>query len=250
MLSPLTHRNERKGSPGRVRTWGRWYYVCDLALEKGETVNDLNVGDSVRWKITPASQGEGEAVITHVMIKPTDVGLTTNMVITTNRRAYTIKLLSRAQDWMSRVAFEYPDDVTAEWKAYRVRIEQQREMAAATQPAAPLRKYDANYWIGGDDPPWRPTRVYTDGIKTYILFPRDIGGGELPALVALAEDHSFLGLDSLFNGETTQLVNYRFLGDRYEVDEVLERARLVSGIGSRQRVVTITRLKGGPKDER
>ena len=83
-------------------------YVCDLALQEGETVNDLNVGDSVRWKITPATQGTGDTLITHVIIKPTDVGLITNLVITTNRRTYIVKLLSRAQDWMPRVAFDYP----------------------------------------------------------------------------------------------------------------------------------------------
>ena len=70
-------------------------YVCDLALQAGESVNDLNVGDGVRWQITPATQGAGEHLTTHVMIKPTDVGLLTNLVITTDRRAYTIKLVSQ-----------------------------------------------------------------------------------------------------------------------------------------------------------
>ena len=83
-------------------------YVCDLALQEGEAVNDLNVGDSVRWKITPATQGAGDTLITHVMIKPTDVGLVTNLVITTNRRTYIVKLVSRERDWMPRVAFDYP----------------------------------------------------------------------------------------------------------------------------------------------
>jgi hypothetical protein len=64
----------------------------------GEAVNDLNVGDSVRWQIIPATQGTSNATITHVMIKPTDIGLTTN------RRAYSIKLVGRAEDWMPRVA--------------------------------------------------------------------------------------------------------------------------------------------------
>ena len=36
-------------------------YVCDLVLQAGEAVNDLNIGDSVRWQITPATQGTGEA---------------------------------------------------------------------------------------------------------------------------------------------------------------------------------------------
>jgi type IV secretion system protein VirB9 len=75
-------------------------YVCDLALQTGESVNDLNIGDSVRWRISPATQGAGETAVTHLIIKPSDIGLTTNMVITTNRRTYTIKLVSRRQDWM------------------------------------------------------------------------------------------------------------------------------------------------------
>ena len=85
-------------------------FVCDLALEPGEGVNDLNVGDNVRWKITPASEGAGESLITHVIIKPTDVGLITNLVLTTNRRTYTIKLVSREKDWMPKVSFDYPDE--------------------------------------------------------------------------------------------------------------------------------------------
>ena len=101
-------------------------YVCDLALQEAESVNDLNVGDSVRWKITPAAQGAGEAVVTHVLIKPTDAGLITNLVITTNKRTYIIKLVSREKDWMPRVAFEYPDDANAQWKAYRARLDDKR----------------------------------------------------------------------------------------------------------------------------
>jgi hypothetical protein len=34
-------------------------YVCDLSLEVGEVVNDINIGDGVRWQITPATQGSG-----------------------------------------------------------------------------------------------------------------------------------------------------------------------------------------------
>jgi hypothetical protein len=89
-------------------------YVCDLALQAGESVNDLNVGDCVRWQITPATQGTGDRLTTHVMIKPTDVGLLTNLVITTDRRAYTIKLVSQRTEWMPRVSFFYPEDVAGD----------------------------------------------------------------------------------------------------------------------------------------
>lgn len=113
-------------------------YVCDLALQTGESVNDLNVGDSVRWQITPATQGSGDRLTTHVMIKPTDVGLLTNLVITTDRRAYTIKLVSQRTEWMPRVSFFYPEDVRSEWGAYRTRQEASREKAASAAPKARL----------------------------------------------------------------------------------------------------------------
>ncbi|ADP71005.1 P-type conjugative transfer protein TrbG [Rhodomicrobium vannielii ATCC 17100] len=217
------------------------FYVCDLALQEGESVNDLNVGDSVRWKITPATQGAGEAIITHVIIKPTDVGLITNLVITTNRRTYIIKLVSRSQDWMPRVSFDYPDDASSQWKAYRTKVEQTREMRAAAVLPAP-GKLDFEFAVSGDAP-WKPTRVYTDGVKTYILFPPEVGSSELPALVEIAEDASILGLDSLFNGPTTRLVNYRFVEHRFEVDKVLTLARLTSGVGNSASSVTITRTR-------
>jgi type IV secretion system protein VirB9 len=54
-------------------------HVCDLTLQPGEIVNDINIGDGVRWQITPAMQGAGDGLTTHVLIKPTDIGLVTNL---------------------------------------------------------------------------------------------------------------------------------------------------------------------------
>jgi type IV secretion system protein TrbG len=108
-------------------------YVCDLALQPGEIVNDINIGDGVRWQITPATQGIGTGSVTHVIIKPTDIGLVTNLIITTDRRAYTIKLVSRREEWMPRVAFHYPDAVQAQWSAYRNQQQRLRQAAAPTE---------------------------------------------------------------------------------------------------------------------
>jgi hypothetical protein len=74
-------------------------YVCDLSLQPGEAVNDLHLGDAVRWQIAPATQGVGAGAITHLIIKPTDIGLITNLVITTDRRAYAIKREQPASCW-------------------------------------------------------------------------------------------------------------------------------------------------------
>ena len=210
-------------------------YVCDLALQPGEAVNDLNVGDGVRWQITPATQGAGEATITHVIIKPTDIGLVTNLVITTNRRAYSVKLVSRAEDWMPRVSFSYPEDVRGQWSAYRQTRSAQAESVAAAVRSDGSADFDFGYAISGDSPTWRPVRAFSNGAKTYIEFPQDIGAGDLPTLVALGDD------GGIFTEPTKQLVNYRFVHGRFEVDKVLGRAALISGVGGDQITVTIER---------
>jgi type IV secretion system protein VirB9 len=213
-------------------------YVCDLVLEAGETVNDLNIGDSVRWQIIPATQGAGEDQTTHVIIKPTDIGLITNLIITTNRRAYTIKLVSRAEDWMPRIAFHYPDNLRLQWGAYRQAASARSEAAQAAIGSG-AADFDFGYSVSGDNPAWRPVRVFANGAKTYIEFPSDIGAGDLPTLVALSDD------GGLFTEPSKRLVNYRFINGRFEVDKVLQRAALISGVGRDQIAVRIERRGGG-----
>ncbi len=212
-------------------------YVCDLVLQPGETVNDIHLGDGVRWQVTPATQGSGEATTTHVMIKPTDIGLVTDLVITTDRRAYTIQLVSRRMDWMPRVSFYYPDDVQAKWKSYQARQASLREAALKAEPEPSAARLDFGYEISGDHPAWRPIRVYSNGAKTYIEFPAEIAHGDLPALVALGDD------GGLFTEPSQQLVNYRYVNHRFEVDKLLDRAALVSGVGWDQVTVKITRQR-------
>lgn len=41
------------------------------------------------------------------------------------------------------------------------------------------------YAITGDNPPWRPFDVYSDGQKTYVRFPPAMAYGQAPALERL-----------------------------------------------------------------
>ena len=110
-------------------------------------------------------------------------------------------------------------------------------MAATTLPSGQnLANLDFGFEIRGDRPRWTPQRVYTDGVKTYIQFPSaSFAGSEAPALVSLARD------GGLFSKPTQELVNYRVIGDRYVVDQVIDRAALISGVGSSQVEVIIER---------
>lgn len=211
--------------------------VCDLALQPGEIINNVNLGDKVRWKVTPAISGSPEGQVTHLIIKPTDAGLVSSMTIETNRRTYAIKMVSTQHAWMPLIAFDYPEDVQRQWQAYRQTVAWRA--AASTLPTGQnLANLDFGFRLSGDHPPWRPLRVYTDGAKTYIQFPHAMAFGTAPVLVGLANDGGW------FSASTQQMVNYRIVGDRYVVDQVLDRAELVSGVGAGQTRVTITREPG------
>ncbi|MBR4738004.1 MAG: TrbG/VirB9 family P-type conjugative transfer protein, partial [Rhodocyclaceae bacterium] len=68
--------------------------ICDVALQEGEQVNSINLGDTARWMVEPAITGRGANEVQHLIIKPLDIGLETSMVVTTNRRTYHMRLKS------------------------------------------------------------------------------------------------------------------------------------------------------------
>src|SRR6478736_5480365 len=66
--------------------------VCDIELQGGEIVRDVLVGDTVRWKVEPATSGATGGQAIHLVVKPSEAGLITSMVVTTSRRTYHIQL--------------------------------------------------------------------------------------------------------------------------------------------------------------
>lgn len=210
--------------------------VCAIRLQPGEEVNDVHAGDATRWRITPSMIGSGASAVTAVMVKPTESGLITNLIINTNRRSYTLKLMATRHEWVSYVAFDYPDDQARAWENYRTK--QGRADHASTMPSGQnVSNLDFGYQLSGDNPKWKPQRVYSDGVKTYIQFPSEKFADEAPALVIVGKGKS------LWSGPAEKLVNYRLVGDAYVVDQVIEQAALISGVGSDQTKVTIARGK-------
>ena len=203
--------------------------ICVIRLEPGETVNQIDAADKQRWKFKPTLVGSPQGEITEIVVKPTDSGLEQSIRIATDRRGYTIKLLSTPSTWIPMLAFDYPEDVDREWAAYAE--SRAKKAVATTLPTGQtFGELDFGFRMSGDKPAWLPLRVYTDGVKTYIQFPDTMQHGESPALVAM-------------DGGQEQLVNYRAAGDRYVIDKVIERAALISGVGRDQRRVTISRTK-------
>ena len=220
--------------------------ICDVQLQPGEQVNSINVGDSARWLIEPAVSSSGPNEIQHLIIKPMDVGLSTSLVVTTDRRTYHIRLLSHRTDFMPRVAFTYPDDANAKWAALRARNEMTRNERTIAMPgrgvspgsgrggAEYLSNLDFNYRVKGRAK-WKPVRVFNDGVKTIIEMPVTMQQTEAPSLLVVRA-----GGNPKKSGDTS-LVNYRVQGDRYIVDQVFDEAVLLAGVGKRQDRVMIAR---------
>lgn len=197
--------------------------VCDIELQPGEVVRDVLVGDTVRWKVEPATSGAAGGQVIHLIVKPSEPGLVTSMVVTTSRRTYHIQLKSHPTQYMARVGFEYPEDVSAKLADINARLE------ASTIPGAnvPAEQLSFSYSVSGRAG-WRPTRVYSDGEKTYIQFPRRISGQDAPVLFVVS-------------GGQNRIVNYRMKNDMMIVDYNVDKAVLVSGVGWKQEKVTIRR---------
>ncbi|MEQ1679556.1 MAG: P-type conjugative transfer protein TrbG [Nitrospira sp.] len=211
-------------------------HVCDVALQPGEHVNSVNVGDNVRWSIEPALTGSGAEEVQHVIIKPREVGLETSLVVATNRRAYYLRLRSHKTRYMPQVAFSYPEDSAVKFEMLKAR--QQREIKEKTIPQTSdyLPKLSFEYDVAGQAA-WKPVRVYNDGARTVIEMPLSIAQTEAPILLIVRKE------GGLFTDAEEVMVNYSLQDRRYIVDTVFEKAVLVAGVGSNQDRVMIQRRK-------
>ncbi|WP_419604492.1 P-type conjugative transfer protein TrbG [Thiolapillus sp.] len=210
--------------------------VCDVALQPGEQVNSIHLGDTARWTVEPAITGSGPTETLHLIIKPMDVGLETSLIVTTDRRTYHMRLKSHRTEYMPQVAFTYPEDALAKWDTLHKREVQKRERESNTLPQTGeyLGNLDFAYDVDGDAP-WKPVRVYSDGKKTIIQMPKVMSQTEAPSLLVLRKKGGW------FADDDVTLVNYRVQGDRFIVDMVFEKAILVSGVGSSQDRITVSR---------
>lgn len=198
--------------------------ISDIALQPGETLTAIAAGDTVRWVVGDTSSGSGPAKRTHVLVKPFAPGLRTNLIITTDRRAYHLALTSTAKTAMAALSWTYPQDQL-------LVLEHAKRDAEAAAPVAEGLAIDNlrfDYAISGDSPSWRPLRAFDDGRQVFIEFPMTIAQGEAPPLFVVGA-----------RGDA-QLVNYRVRGRFYIVDRLFDAAELRLG-EKPQQIVRIRR---------
>lgn len=221
--------------------------VCAIELESGEHLQSQpQIGDSRRWEVTPVLSGSGLDETPILIVKPIEAGLETDLIVPTDKRTYVVRLVSDPTRFVSRLAFQYPDEDRAKWAAFTARQDEAKRNAEAVAeerrerdrrngvlpigdntPNFNLDRLYLDYKLSGDEH-LRPDHVFDDGQHTYLIYPNDGRFRELPTLLLVV------------NGKT-ELVNFRVDGSRYIVDRLFDKAILVVGVGKKQTRVTITR---------
>lgn len=206
--------------------------ACTIQLEAGETlVHEPIAGDVERWRIARAGAGpDGRNSI--VVVKPMDCAITTNVVLSTDRRIYDLTLDSPpcrpgttnpAGQGGRQVRFYYPDDT--------LRGDTRRpEPSAEAVDTVGIRivELNRNYKLPRKPKfPWTPAEVFDDGAHVYIRIPESSRHQTAPVLYALEEDGS------------RTLVNYTLRGDTYVTDRTFRRALLVLGSGRTEQTLEL-----------
>ena len=170
-----------------VQLTGHYGYQMLVALEPSERIENISIGDSVAWLITPNKAANG------LFLKPVEANAATNMTVQTDRRTYLFELkAARATRGGStpgmiyKVEFRYPGAARA-------------AAAGAVVPVA----YNRAYSLSGASR-IRPTQVFDDGRSTYFHWP---SGVAVPAIF-------------LAGGRREELVNHQTRGAHVVVDRV------------------------------
>ena len=193
--------------------------VTDIALQRGEALTSVSAGDTERWTVGDTVSGSGANEQVHILVKPMAAKLSTNAVITTTKRTYYLDLKSFADTYMAAVSWRYPHEALKQIKKV---LPQKPRVTKVSFKATDIDVKPENlrfdYLIKGDNPNWRPTRVFDDGKKVFIQFPKSLAVSEAPPLFVTDR-----------NGKKSQLVNYRVKGEYYVVDRLFDFAVLRLG---------------------
>ena len=201
--------------------------VSDIALQPGEELISVSAGDTVRWVVGDTSSGGPQGQRSHVLVKPTQSGLTTNLMIATDRRVYHLDLESTSQSYMAALSWRYPQDELEQIRNRNDRATRQERQTV--ERGLTIDDLNFDYRIDGDNPEWKPLRVFDDGAKVFIQMPDNLAQTDAPPLFVLGRRNH------------TQLVNYRVQGNYYIVDRLFQRAEMRLG----EKDQTVLRISKG-----
>ena len=144
--------------------------ITDIVLQPGETIERITVGDKHRWEIDTYNDVSANGS-QHVYVQPIQEGLSTNMIILTDRRTYQVAL-ETSVFYDSIVAWKYPGESN---------VVQQKKEAVMEVESADLLTFD--YSISNrKNFRWAPKFIFDDGFNMYIAIDPDEIAKNPPAI--------------------------------------------------------------------
>lgn len=151
-----------------VRIAGRQGVQASIAFAEDEHIENVAIGDSTAWQVTPNKRGN------LLFVKPLMPRARTNMTVVTDRRTYYLDLVAGgAEIPLYVLRFTYPDEPRPAAGARTASTQPsmtEEEAAALTgkvqEPADPARLNFA--WKPRGKAELLPARVYDDGQSTYL----------------------------------------------------------------------------------
>jgi type IV secretion system protein VirB9 len=216
-------------------------HVCSVALQDGEAVTSVSIGDTVRWLMQNATAGSKPVM----MLKPTQAGLSTNLVVTTDKgRIYYMHLVSSKTEYVPMVSWYDPANMTRDLSAEAQSTARQKAELEATIVATKLaaeqakaQRVVADKAVGKLDPTtldfgytctgeaaFKPARVFANDTHTFLQLPPGASASDAPAVFNVSNNE-------------TELLNSRLVNGYYIIDGKPAKLSLVLGVGNSAQTV-------------
>jgi type IV secretion system protein VirB9 len=163
-----------------VRFVGKPGYQSAIRFGPDERIENVAVGDSVSWQVTPNKRGD------HLFVKPLAAGARSNLMVVTDKRTYLFDLeTGRGAQPVYALSFEYPDyPAPGSIPPPPEPAPASTSLAQKPPPSAPLPQLHFG-WTARGAKALRPARVFDDGQSTYLSWPEKV---PLPAVLVPAPD--------------------------------------------------------------
>jgi type IV secretion system protein VirB9 len=199
-------------------------------------VTSVSIGDTVRWLLQNATAGSKPVM----MLKPTQAGLSTNLVVTTDKgRIYYMHLVSSKTEYVPMVSWYDPANMTRDLSAEAQATARQKAEFEATIAATKLaaeqartQRVVADKSVGKLDPTtldfgynctgdaaFKPARVFANDTHTFIQLPPGAAASDAPAVFNSSNNQ-------------TELLNSRLVNGYYIIDGKPAKLSLVLGVGT------------------
>ena len=165
-----------------VRIDGKAGVQATIAFGQGEAIENVAVGDSQAWQITPNKRAD------LLFVKPLEATARTNMTVVTNRHTYFFDLVASAKArplYMLRFTYKDEPKAASGGPALASLDPAEQALAAGEPGAIPADPAALNFaWKRVGVEKLLPARVYDDGMSTYLLWPEKAA---VPAILVTNE---------------------------------------------------------------